>query len=124
MSKKRLPPQIEHRRFRLLPEELFAILPLLDSHSFSAYVRARLAEALRGNLPTPLPRVPSIVAALEKNTCLAIEREQLAQAKECAALHGMSLNHFLRAVLFAWERAESGQVELRFPSEVFLRRVA
>lgn len=121
MTKRRPAPGVEHRRLRLLPEELYAIIPLLDEHRFSPYVRAILVEAVRGNIPRDLPRVPPIAAALEKNTCLAVERALLAEARECARQMGLSLNHFLRALIFQRDLEE---VRLRVPPEQYFHKAA
>lgn len=122
MARKRPTPGVEHRRLRILPEELYVILPLLDEHRFSPYARAILAEAVKGNLPRDLSPVPPIVAALEKNTCLAIERELLARARDCARRLGLTLNQFLRAVLFRWEGRDA--VQLRVPPDQYLKEAA
>jgi hypothetical protein len=114
VAKRRPAPGVEHRRLRLLPEELYVILPLLDEHRFSPYVRAILAEAVKGNIPEDLPRVPPIAAALEKNTCLAVDRDLLARVRDCARRLGLPLNHFLRALIF---RRLADEVSLRVPPE-------
>jgi hypothetical protein len=120
-TKRRPAPGVEHRRLRLLPEELYAIIPLLDEHRFSPYVRALLIDAVRGNIPRDLQRVPPIAAALEKNTCLAVERALLAEVRECAKSLGLSLNHFLRALIFFRDIED---VKLRVPPEQFLHKAA
>jgi hypothetical protein len=121
VAKRRPAPGVEHRRLRLLPEELYAILPLLDEHRFSPYVRAVLAEAVSGKIPKTLPQVPPIAAVLEKNTCLAVDKSLLARARDCARQMGLPLNHFLRALLFERE----GEVAwLRIPPEQLLVQAA
>jgi hypothetical protein len=103
----------------LLPEELHAIIPLLDEHRFSPYVRTLLVDALERGLPESMPRVPPIAAALEKNTCLAVEKALLARARDRARSIGLSLNHFLRALIFL--RDFSGEaVHLRVSPEQYL----
>lgn len=119
MAKRRPAPGIEHRRLRLLPEELHAIIPLLDEHRFSPYVRTLLVDALDRGLPEIMQRVPPIAAALEKNTCLAVEKALLARARERAQSIGLSLNHFLRALIFLRE-FNSDVVRLRVPPEQYL----
>jgi hypothetical protein len=94
------------------------IIPLLDEHRFSPYVRAVLRSALMGNIPREMPKVPKIAPSQEKNTCLAVERELLARIRECAQRLGLPLNHFLRALLFCWEAEE---VKLRVPPEQYFR---
>lgn len=120
-TKKRPTTDVEHRRLRLLPEELYAVIPLLDEHRFSPYVRAILMEAVEGKIPSDLPQVPPIVAALEKNTCLAVERSLLARVRECARRLGLPLNHFLRALLFFYP--ECGEAKLRLPPDQFLKEM-